>query len=40
MIQSQSYDKSIDIWCIGILTFELCVGKTPFVGNGDYRTQK
>jgi len=25
-----SYDKTVDIWSIGVLAFELCVGKPPF----------
>ena len=30
IIEGDGYDDSVDIWCIGVLTYELLVGKTPF----------
>jgi serine/threonine protein kinase len=30
VMQGMSYDNRIDIWCVGILTFELLAGKPPF----------
>jgi aurora kinase len=30
-VSSSGYDFSIDIWSLGVLIFELCCGKTPFV---------
>ncbi|CAD8180118.1 unnamed protein product [Paramecium octaurelia] len=30
MVYGQSYDNSIDLWSLGVLTFELTTGKTPF----------
>lgn len=24
------YDEKVDIWCIGILCYELCTGHAPF----------
>jgi serine/threonine protein kinase len=27
------YDKTIDIWSIGVLAYELCVGSPPFEEN-------
>jgi len=33
MIRNQGHDEHVDIWCIGVLLFELIVGKPPFFGN-------
>lgn len=30
MVKKKVYDRGVDIWCIGILCFELATGKTPF----------
>jgi len=30
MIESKMYDERIDIWSLGVIMFELLVGKTPF----------
>lgn len=30
MVQHQIYDKSVDLWCIGVLTYEFLVGSPPF----------
>lgn len=30
MINHESYTRHVDIWCIGILTYEFVVGKPPF----------
>jgi len=30
VVQNQQYDKKIDIWSLGVLTYELLVGKIPF----------
>lgn len=30
MVRKRFYDSKIDIWCVGILTYELAVGRTPF----------
>ena len=29
MKESLAHDESLDIWCVGILIYELLVGKTP-----------
>ncbi|CAD8078917.1 unnamed protein product [Paramecium sonneborni] len=31
MVYGQQYDNSIDLWSLGVLTFELTTGKTPFL---------
>ena len=33
MLTDDGHDETADIWCIGILLFELLVGDTPFEGN-------
>lgn len=30
MIRGEKYDESVDIWAIGIILYELLVGKPPF----------
>ncbi|EGR28268.1 protein kinase domain protein [Ichthyophthirius multifiliis] len=38
MIQGKDYDFSVDIWSIGILTFELLFGFVPFFEKGEEET--
>jgi len=33
VIKSKSYGTGIDIWSIGVITYLLISGKTPFNGN-------
>ncbi|EGR32355.1 protein kinase domain protein [Ichthyophthirius multifiliis] len=35
MVLKQPYDYSVDIWSVGILTFELIFGKAPFTQSDD-----
>lgn len=30
MVQHKVYDKSVDLWCLGVLTYEFLVGNPPF----------
>jgi serine/threonine protein kinase len=29
-LNNESYDEKIDVWSVGVLTYELIVGKAPF----------
>ena len=39
IIKQQGHDEKVDIWCIGVLLFELITGSVPFPGN-DLETLK
>ena len=39
MVAESGHDEKADIWCIGVLLFELTTGKVPFDGD-DYSTVK
>lgn len=30
MVQHKIYDKNVDLWCIGVLTYEFLIGHPPF----------
>jgi serine/threonine protein kinase len=30
IVVGEYYDEKVDIWCIGILCYELCTGHAPF----------
>lgn len=30
ILEGEDYDETIDLWCMGVLTFELLTGKVPF----------
>lgn len=34
------YDFQADIWCLGILCYEFCIGSTPFSGKNTLRATK
>ena len=36
IINNEKYDKSIDIWALGVLLFELIHGFSPFIFNNNY----
>ena len=31
MINSEGHDTTLDLWCLGVLTYELLTGKNPFM---------
>ena len=33
IIKEQGHDEKVDVWCIGVLLFELITGNVPFQGN-------
>ena len=33
ILLEKGHDKAVDIWCIGVLLFELTTGNSPFEGN-------
>lgn len=33
ILQKKDYDLSVDVWCLGVLTYELLVGKVPYEGD-------
>ena len=39
ILSSRPYGKASDWWTVGILMYELMVGKTPFIANGINRTE-
>lgn len=39
IIENQAYDKNVDIWCLGVLCYELTTGTTPFQNDGSVRTK-
>jgi aurora kinase len=38
MLQGNSHDFKVDIWALGVSTYELLVGRTPFEDNSRTET--
>jgi len=30
MVEGKDYDQTIDLWCLGVLVYEMVTGKVPF----------
>ena len=37
IINNIGYDERVDIWCLGVLLFELVVGRPPFIGESEQK---
>ena len=40
ILNKKTYDYRVDLWCLGILTFELLTGKPPFEAKNHKSTEK
>lgn len=40
MVRKKGHDEKLDIWTLGVLAFELCVGKTPFSPDSTVKDAK
>lgn len=36
MIKNEPHDHTLDIWCLGVLLYELIHGDAPFKGSNDH----
>lgn len=40
VLKRVNYGKDVDLWCLGILIFEILVGKPPYTGKNDQMVMK
>ena len=38
MVERKKHTDRIDLWCLGILTYEFCVGQPPFESESHSKT--
>lgn len=38
MIESKLHDQRVDLWCLGVLTYEFCCGVPPFESENAKKT--
>lgn len=38
MVEDKPYDNSVDVWSVGVLTYELIVGHAPFAAKNQEDT--
>jgi len=40
MVEGQTHDNAVDLWSLGVLTFEFVVGQPPFMAEGHQETYR
>lgn len=40
ILEGKEYDWCVDLWCLGVLTYELLMGKVPFYNISRKETMK
>ncbi|MBZ3880359.1 Aurora kinase C [Sciurus carolinensis] len=40
IVEGRMYDEKVDLWCVGVLCYELLVGKPPFESASQSETQR
>lgn len=38
MVERREHDRSVDLWCLGVLMYEFLVGQPPFYAESNYET--
>ena len=40
MVEGRTHDEKVDLWCLGVLCYELLVGHPPFESSSHAETYK